>query len=232
MNRPNPPRRAPAGKPGPKRPTPPDPARLRQAKARRRLVRRQAIRRLSVYAVAVLILYALGVGLFAGSIWLKLRSFATTQPEVYPVFFLDREQDEFAAEPSGTLVKPREPLADQGQYLPLSVLEPYVAFAVGGTALERTLYLAGGTATFAADSVQVTINTEPTSLSLPCRIVDSQLYLPLDFFQNCLNGLQIQFDTQAQQYTVTPAPTVTLGFVEPTVLTPLDYQELSELTRK
>lgn len=228
MNRPNPPLRTPAGRPGPKRPAPQDPARLRQAKLRRRRIRRQALRRLGVSTVAVLLLYALGVGLFAGSIWLKLRSFATAQPEVYPVFFLDREQDEFAAEPSGTLYKPQEPLSDQGQYLPLSVLEPYVAFAVGGTASERTLYLAGGTATFAENSVQVVINTEPTSLSLPCRIVDAKLYLPLDFFQHCLNGLQIQFDDQAQRYTVTPGPAVTLGFVEPTVLTPLDY----DLTRQ
>ncbi|MBE6700984.1 MAG: hypothetical protein E7582_03750 [Ruminococcaceae bacterium] len=117
-------------------------------------------------------------------------------------------------------------------YLPISVINKLTDIKVTGDKDNINFIIEENSeyANFNVGSKLAEINSNAIELSSEAKIVNGELYLPLDFFTTYMTGLTIKIDDKKDVYVLSAESTPQFIFKEPENTTPVDENGVTDIT--
>lgn len=142
--------------------------------------------------------------------------------DAYPILVFTAGQTDYDTEWKSEAV-----WFDDGYYLPITVLEPYMAVSQFGDFRTRSFLLcdSGQYATFYLGTCNAIVNGERVFLENEVFLQDELLYLPVDFYEDKMNCFEYTFSSalSANVLTFLPEFEPSLRFAPSEPIPPVDY---------
>ena len=196
---------------------------------KRREEKKRAWKKFKFYAASSLVMYIVFMLIWAMVILIKINSFPQADSQVFDVFFADKEQDEFSSKLSGKLYKKSDLNVNGTIYLSTDTLNHYTPITEGGNSSVRTIYIQNSQASFDIGTTNAVINGQRISLSSPSVIIDSHLCVPMDFFVEYVEGINVEFDTEKVRFIVSYVSDIDFKPAEDSGSESISYDEYLQL---
>ena len=163
--------------------------------------------------------------IFLSVILVKLHSFPNQEQVLYDVFFAHTEQNRFSSELKGVRYAHSNLSEDGVVYLEVDLLSLYTPVSEGGNHQLRSVHINGELAVFEVGTRSVCLNGQFATMSAPSILRNSRLCVPLDFFSDCLEGIELRTDEENERKILLQTGTIALALKEQAPADPIVYTE-------